>query len=163
MKKGTIVAALVMGSMCFGHAAFSQETPTPQTETQQAQGPQEFSDAELESFIKANTSATEIQKASRDSIVAALEEENLTLERFNELAKAHRQKQLEEVAEGPDEIASFSSAAQQIVKIQPETKEKTQQAIEEEGLTVERYEAIMKAYQEDPAVQAKVRQLVAND
>ena len=138
IKKGTIAAAFVVASMSFGHAAFAQQATTPQTEQQQSS--QKFSDADLEKFVEANTSVTEIQKASRDSVIAAIEDENLTLDRFNELAKAHQAQKLQEVAENTEEIAAFSNAAQRVVKIQPETRERVQEAIKEEGLTVEQYE-----------------------
>ncbi|RDV16037.1 DUF4168 domain-containing protein [Pontibacter diazotrophicus] len=162
IKKGTIAATLLVASMSFGHAAFAQQETTPQTETQQ-QDAQEFSDADLEKFVAANSQVTEIQNESREALVNAIEEQDLTLDRFNELAKAHQQQQLQETAENPEEIAAFSNAAQQVVKIQPEAKEKSDEAIKEHGLTVEQYEAIMQAYEQDPAVKAKVQQLVVSD
>ncbi|GAB3536707.1 hypothetical protein GCM10027443_27710 [Pontibacter brevis] len=162
IKKGTLAAVVVAASMSFGQAAFAQQAATPQTETQQ-QSAQEFSDADLEKFVEANSTVTEIQKASRDSLVAAIESENLTVDRFNELAKAHRAQKLEEVAEDTEEISAFSNAAQRVVKIQPETRERVQEAIEEEGLTVEKYEKIMAAYESDPAVKAKIQEVVSKD
>lgn len=163
IKKGTIAAAFVAASMSFGSAAFAQETATPQAETQEQASADEFTEAELVMFVEANSTVTEIQKASRDSLVAAIEDENLTVDRFNELAKAHRAQKLEEVAENPEEISAFSNAAQRVVKMQPETKEKVEEAIEEEGLTVEKYEAIMAAYQNDPAVKAKISAVINKD
>ncbi|MFD3001652.1 DUF4168 domain-containing protein [Pontibacter toksunensis] len=157
IKKGTIAAAFVAVSMSFGHAAFAQQATAPKTEQQTAS---KFSEADLKKFVEANTSVTEIQKASRDSLVAAIEDENLTVDRFNELAKAHQAQKLEEVAENKEEISAFSNAAQRVVKMQPETKEKIQAAIEEEGITVEQYEKIMAAYEKDPAVQAQIQAVV---
>ncbi|ARS34283.1 DUF4168 domain-containing protein [Pontibacter actiniarum] len=156
-KKGTIAAAFVATSLCFGQAAFAQQTAAPQEQ----QTSQTYSDEELRSFLDANTKATEIQKESRTALVSAIEEQDLSVDRFNELAKAHRQKKLEEVAENPEEIAAFSTAAQAIVQLQPEVKEKVEQAIEEEGLTMEEYNNILKAYKEDPAVQAQIRKVMA--
>lgn len=160
IKKGTIAAAFVAVSMSFGHAAFAQQATTPKTEQKQQQPTSKFSEADLKKFVEANTSVTEIQKASRDSLIAAIEDENLTVDRFNELAKAHQAQKLEEVAEDKEEISAFSNAAQRVVKMQPETKEKVQAAIEEEGLTVEQYEKIMAAYEKDPAVQAQIQAVV---
>ncbi|TPE44216.1 DUF4168 domain-containing protein [Pontibacter mangrovi] len=158
-KTGTIAAALLVASVYFGNTAYAQEA-TPNA-TAQAASDQEFTDQELQSFVAANTAVTELQKASRDTMVAVIEGHSLTLERFNELAKAHRAQKLDEVAENPEEIASFSEAAQEVVKIQPETREKVQQAIEEQGLTKEKYDAMMKAYREDPEVQKQIRKIVA--
>lgn len=157
LKKGTIAVALVMSSLCFGHEAFAQEAAASQT----AQSAQSFSNADLKSFLEANSKATEIQKESRTALVAAIEEQDLSVDRFNELAKAHREKKLEEVAENPEEISAFSNAAQTIVQLQPETRQKVKEAIEEEGLTMEEYNDILTAYKEDPAVQAQIREVLA--
>ena len=163
IKKGTFAAALVVASMSFGHAAFAQQATTPKTEKKQKKSASKFTEADLKKFVDANTSVTEIQKASRDSLVAAIEDENLTLDRFNELAKAHQAQKLDEVAENTEEIAAFSNAAQRVVKMQPETREKVQEAIEEKGLTVEQYEKIMSAYENDPEVQAQIQAVVNKD
>ncbi|WP_299757948.1 DUF4168 domain-containing protein [uncultured Pontibacter sp.] len=161
IKKGTIAAAFVAATMCFGSAASAQDAAATPDGAAQEQAEQQYSEEDLQKFVDANSSVTEIQKASRDTMVAVIEDNSLTLERFNELAKAHRSKKLDEVAENPEEIAAFSTAAQEVVKLQPETKDKIQQAVEEQGLTMDKYNALMKAYREDPAVQQQIRKIVA--
>ncbi|WP_266204555.1 DUF4168 domain-containing protein [Pontibacter kalidii] len=161
IKKGTIAAAFVMATMCLGSAANAQEAAATPDGAAQEQAQQQYSEEDLQKFVEANTSVTDIQQTSRDTVVAVIEENSLTLERFNELAKAHRAKKLEEVAENPEEIAAFSNAAQAVVKLQPETKEKIEAAVQEHGLTMEKYNALMKAYKENPEVQNQVRKIVA--
>lgn len=160
MKKGSIAAAFVVASMCFGPAAFSQEASASAPATTQQQAEQKFTDDELKSFIAANTKATELQQESREKVVAAIENESLTSDRFNELVKAHQENKLKEVAKSPEEISSFSKAAKAVVLIQPETKGKIEQAIKDEGLTVEKYETILQAYEKDEAVQEQIRRIV---
>lgn len=147
--------------MCFGSAAYAQEAAATPDGAAQEQAQEKYSEEDLQKFVEANSIVTEIQKAGRDTMVAVIEENSLTLERFNELAKAHRAKKLDEVAENPEEVASFGSAAREVVKLQPLTKEKVEQAVEEQGLTMEKYNALMKAYKEDPEVQNQVRKIVA--
>jgi len=159
MKKGTLAVLVLMASFCCGHVAIAQPRATVPASSRQ-QDSLKFSDAELASFIKANTRATEIQKENRAAMVAAIEAENLTLDRFNELVEAHGQNKLKEVAKGSDEISAFGNAAQQVAKMQPKTQQKVQQAIEEQGLNVEKYEAIMQAYEQDPQVQARIQRMV---
>ena len=161
MKKGSIAVAFVAASMCFGPAAVAQQASA--TETAQEQAEQKFSEAELKSFIAANTKATEIQKEAREAVVAAIENEGLTSDRFNELVKAHQQKKLETVAKSPEEISAFSKAAKAVSLIQPDKKSKTEQAIQDQGLTVEKYETILKAYEQDEAVQESIRRIVHAD
>ncbi|MBF9255446.1 DUF4168 domain-containing protein [Pontibacter sp. 172403-2] len=158
IKKGTIAAAFIVASMSYVPAAYAQQASASPTGSQQTSS--KFSDDELKKFIEANTEVTEIQQANRQAVVAAIEEQNLTLDRFNELVKAHRQQKLEEVAANPEEISAFSEAAQSVAKLQPETKEKVKQAIEKTGLTADKYKKIMQAYENNAAVQAKIAKLV---
>ncbi len=163
MKKGTLAAALLMASFSFGQTAFAQDATAPQTETQEQQDEAKFSDDELRKFINANTVAVELQKEGRQAVVDAIEEANLTLDRFNELAKANRSKTLDEVAENKEEIKAFGDVVRKVVKIQPDTKQKIAKAITDEGLTLEKYESILAAFQEDLAVQTKVKLLLQTE
>jgi translation initiation factor 1 (eIF-1/SUI1) len=160
MKKGTLAAALLIASFSFGQTAFAQDAPSPKTETQDEV---KFSEDELRKFINANTAAVELQKEGRQAVVDAIEEANLTLDRFNELAKANRSKTLDEVAENKEEIKAFGDVVRKVVKIQPDTKQKIAKAITDEGLTVEKYETILAAFQEDLAVQTKVKLLLQTE
>ncbi|MCC9134835.1 DUF4168 domain-containing protein [Pontibacter silvestris] len=159
--KGIFTSTLVIAAMCFGHTAFSQETATPQQdETQQQQGDQKFTDTELEQFIEANKKATTIQKENQQEMISAIEGENLTVDRFNEIAKAHQQQKTDELGATPEEMASFNKAAQQVVEMQPAAKEEVEQAVQEEGLTMEKYEEILTAFNQDPEVKTRVQQLL---
>ncbi len=160
MKKGSIAAAFVAASLCFGPAAFSQQATASSATTAQQQAGQKFTDDELKSFLAANTKATEIQKEAREAVIAAIENESLTMDRFNELVKAHQQDKLKEVAEGPEEISSFSKAAQAVALIQPDKRGKIEKAIKDEGLTQEKYDALLQAYEKDKAVQERISRIV---
>ncbi len=92
-------------------------------------------------------------------MLAVIEKENLSFDKFTEMIQAHQQQKLKEVEATPEEFAAFNIAAQQIVEMQPKVQEEVQLAIEEEGLTVDKFERIMLAYQQDPAVQAKVNKI----
>ncbi|MFD2514967.1 DUF4168 domain-containing protein [Pontibacter locisalis] len=159
MKKGTIAAAALMASMIFGQTAFAQDTAAPQTQEQQAD--LKFSDAELEKFIEVNGKVVEIEKEGRQAMVTAIKDADLTVDRFNELAKAHRQDKLKEVAKDEAEVDAFVAAAKSLAEVQPETKKKVEEAIQEAELTVEKYDEIMTAFQKDPAVETRIKVLLS--
>jgi hypothetical protein len=159
MKKGTIAAAALVASMIFGQTAFAQDTQAPQAQEQKTT--KKFSDEDLQKFITANIAVTEIQKEGREAMVSAIEDSGLTVDRFNELAKAHRQGKLKEVAEGKEEITAFTEAAKSMVKVQPETEDKVNAAITEAGLTSESYQKILAAFQKDPVIETRIKQLLA--
>jgi hypothetical protein len=161
MKKGTIAAAAIMASLTLGHTAFAQdETSAPQTQEQQDS--QKFTDSDLEKFIEVNSTVTELEKEGRQAMIAAIKEANLTVARFNELAQAHRKNKLEETAESKDEVSAFGTAARNLAKVQPETKKKIEEAVQEADLTMEMYETIMAAFQKDPAVEMRIKKILSD-
>ncbi|MBC5992635.1 DUF4168 domain-containing protein [Pontibacter cellulosilyticus] len=157
LKKGTIAAAFVVASMFAGQAAFAQDTEAPITKEQLEAV--EFSDDELSKFIKANTAAVELEKQGREAVVTTIEGTGLTVDRFNELAQANRDKKLDEVAKD-DEKKAFGDAVRGVLKLRPENKQKVEKAITDQGLTLEQYNKIHAAFQKDKAVQAKVQLLL---
>nr|WP_255709896.1 DUF4168 domain-containing protein [Pontibacter harenae] len=93
-------------------------------------------------------------------MIDIIKEEDLEVSRFNEIAQAHRQQTIDELEVSEEEMTSFNNAAQQIVEMQPTAKQEVDDAIEAEGLTVERYEEILEAYEKDPEVKAKVQAII---
>jgi hypothetical protein len=121
---------------------------------------EDISDAELKQFVQASAKAAAVQQESQMAMVAVVEEEKLTVEKFTEMAKAHQEQKLGEVKASPEEKAAFSKAAQRIMDMQPQIEQSMQQAIEKEGITLEKFEQIMLAYQQNAAVQARVQKLI---
>jgi seryl-tRNA synthetase len=155
--KGGLVTAFVMAYICFGQPAFPQGAiASPGESQQQAKG---FSDDELKQFVQASAKVMSLQQRSQEAMVAAIEREKLSIDRFNQIARAHQQQKLEEVRATPEEIAAFNKAVQKIMEMQPEVEKEVQQTIEEE-IPVDKYQKIMLAYQQNPAVQAKVNKIL---
>ncbi|MCC9136576.1 DUF4168 domain-containing protein [Pontibacter silvestris] len=157
--KGAAVAAFIFGSVSFGSSAFAQTTP-PAQQQQQQQVKTDFSEAELKQFAEANTRLMDIQKETEKKMLSVLEEENLSVEKFNEMAQAHQQQKLTEVEATPEQMAAFNKAAQRIMEMQPTMQQDVETAIKKDGMSLEQYEQIMLAYQQSPAVQEKVNKLM---
>ncbi len=90
-------------------------------------------------------------------MVAVVEEEKLTVENLLR-CQGPSGTEAWEVKASPEEKAAFSKAAQRIM--QPQIEQSMQQAIEKEGITLEKFEQIMLAYQQNAAVQARVQKLI---
>ncbi|WP_229968759.1 DUF4168 domain-containing protein [Pontibacter harenae] len=156
--KRNFVPVFAVAALCFGPAAFAQQaTPTQQETTQQQNN---FTDQELQQFVKANAKTASITKEHQQEMIDIIKEEDLEVSRFNEIAQAHRQQTIDELEVSEEEMTSFNNAAQQIVEMQPTAKQEVDDAIEAEGLTVERYEEILEAYEKDPEVKAKVQAII---
>lgn len=137
-------------------AAIAQQSPAP---TQQAQG-QSFSDADLKQFVAANERLMVVQQESETAMKAILDEEKLSVDKFNQMAQAHQQQKLNEVEATVEEKAAFNKAAQRLMEMQPEVQKSVETAIQQDGLTLEKYEKMMMAYRQDPALQERVNTMM---
>ncbi|MBC5994956.1 DUF4168 domain-containing protein [Pontibacter cellulosilyticus] len=166
--KGIAVAILVAGTCAVTNTAVAQQkgkqkkaTPPPtETPVQQPAQTGSFTDAELKQFVDASGRLMEIQKNSEQKMMKILEEEKLSVNKFNEMAQAHQQQKLAEVKATPEETAAFNKAAQRMMEMQPEMQKEVETAIQKDGMTLEKYEQIMVAYRQDPVVQEKINKLM---
>jgi hypothetical protein len=66
----------------------------------------------------------------------------------------------QEVDASEDELKKFAAANREIEEIQNRAQREMLGKIDEAGLTVERYQEIMNALQNDPKLQQKLQQIV---
>ncbi|MHC2991984.1 hypothetical protein OB13_10430 [Pontibacter sp. HJ8] len=161
--KATAVAGLVLGAVSFSGAAVAQQkNPPKQKATPPAaqQQPQAISDADLQQFVDASSRLMELQKANEQTMLTILQEEKLSVEKFNELAQAQQQQKLETATATAEEKAAFNKAIGRMMEMQPTIEQDMRQAIQKDGMTMERYEQIMLAYQQDTAIQAKIQKMM---
>ena len=156
--KGAAIAALVIGFTAFGTSAVAQQATPPAQ--QQGAAPQDFSDADLKQFADASSRLMAVQQEGEKTMMGILEEEKLSVEKFNEMAQAHQQQKLAEVGATPEEMASFNKAAQRMMELQPAMQKDVETAIQKDGMTLEKYEQIMMVYQQDPSLQERVNKLM---
>ncbi|WP_299985800.1 DUF4168 domain-containing protein [uncultured Pontibacter sp.] len=158
MKK-ILSGALVLFALGYAQSASAQQADEV---TQQEQLQQDrFSEEELKKFLQANAKVTAIQKEGQQNMLNIIQEAGMDVEQFNKYAQAQREQKLAESGASPEQLAAFDKAAQKIVEIQPTVKENVKKALEEEGLTEDKYREIVTAYQQDEAVKAKVHELMA--
>jgi hypothetical protein len=157
--KGIFVAAVVAGTISFGPSAFAQNA-APQQPNNQQQGTENISEADLKKFVNANQRAISVQRESEQAMMAVIQEERLSIDKFNEIAQAQHEQDIEQADATPEEIAAFNRAAHKIVEMQEDIQQQMVNAIEQEGLTIQQFEMIMMAYQHDKTVQAKVQAML---
>lgn len=128
---------------------------TVNTATAQAKG-EPFSDDAIASFAKINKQLMPAQMEAQQKMVAILQEENLTPQRFQELAMAQQQQKMDEANPTEAELASMKNANEKLQVIQQEIGGKMQAAIKEAGMEQAEFQRIAIAYQQDENVRAKV-------
>ncbi len=119
-----------------------------------------FSDEELESFAGAVTQVITIQQEGQTQMMEKIEEHDLTVQRFNEINMQVQQMPLEEVEATEEELASFMKANEEIETIQMGLEQLLIGAIEDEGISIEKYEEIMGEYQQNPELQQRIQELM---
>lgn len=132
----------------------------PMQQGQQQQVNTDFSEEELEGFVEVYVKASEIQQQNETVMMQAIEEEDLELQRFNEILTSRQQQQsAEEINASAEELAAFNKAAEKIMTVQQEAQTEINELIEEE-IGAEKYQQIAMAYQQSPDVQQKINEML---
>lgn len=144
MRTMKIVTILPMLLMAISMSAFAQ-TAT------------DVSDEELGQFASAFQQVQVIDQSSQQEMVKAVEEKNLTVQRYNEIQQA-TQDPSQQIDATDEELKRVDSVSQGLELIQVKAQEEMQATIIGEGLTVERYQQIIAAIQSDPELQQKIQE-----
>lgn len=184
LLKTFAVAALLGGSLVLSsHPAQALSLSTTQqpmlattamaTETKQEQAPSEglnldeiapISDQELTQFANALMQIQTIQASYDTQVVSVVESVGLSPQRFDQILmilRSPQEAQAENIPEvGEEEVESFQQALVQIGTIQEETRTQMQQAIQSEGLELERFQEIIIVVNNDESLEGRVRQML---
>ena len=121
----------------------------------------DVSDKELTTFVAAFQQVQVINQQAQQNMVKAVQDEELSIERFNEM-KQNEQNPNQEIQGTTEEMEQFDKANQQIVQIQKQATQSMQKKIEDEGLTIQRYQEIAMALQKSPELQQKIQKMMQN-
>lgn len=130
------------------------QQPQPSTDIRE-----DFSDQELKAFLNAHKKVSEIQIENEAKIIKVIDDEGLSIDRFNEILQAQQDPQ-KKTETSPEDLSSFNNAAQIIIEENQKAEKRMTSSIEEEGIDIDTYQQIMLAYQQSPAVQSKVNELM---
>jgi hypothetical protein len=158
MKNLSYLASIFSFLMIFPSIISSYSLTGQQRFGQQFSRTGEYTDEELMTFIRASRQVMPLQQESQMRMIREIEQENLSLERFNMILESHTRGM--EIETTDDEMESFTSALESIQEIQIEYEEKIISSIEREGLSVEQFQAIFADYQQDQDLQMRVNALM---
>ena len=141
---------IFMGIMLGGLSVFSQ-TEEP---------PEKYTDDELRKFASVIIDVITIQQQGQMQMISLIQDHDMSIQRFNEMMIDSQDKSLEEMEGTEDEKVAFADISVRILGIQEEMEDQLIAAIQEEGLSIERYEEILMDYQQDPELQQRIQRLV---
>lgn len=151
MKKRIFSIAILS---LFATVVFAQQ-PLPQ---QQQEVKTDYSNDEIETFVDANLEISKVQQKAQDEAIGIIEENNLELDRFNEIV-AIQQGQSEDEASA-EELAAFNAAAQKIRANNQKMQEKMMATLDDYQINEQDYQQIMLTYQQDEDFRKKVKVVV---
>jgi len=124
---------------------------------------EDVSEEELETFVTTISDIEPIQVQLQSDIQQVLQEKEISVQRFQQLMQAMQNPQMAQQVEITDE------ERQQIQEIQPElsdlqmkAQEEMVEKIEENGMNIQRYQAIMMGAQQDQELMTRLRSALSD-
>jgi hypothetical protein len=148
-----ITSLLIILSLIISSGISAQQLPPGQ----QSQ-PAEYSDEELIEFIHVAQKVMPLQQESQIKMIGEIEEQELTVEKFNNILESTTTGL--DVVATEEEMEAFNNAVENIKLLQEQYMEMISEVIVVEGMTTEKYEEIIFSYQQDPQLQLRINQLM---
>jgi hypothetical protein len=126
-----------------------------------APAPTSVSDEELQQFANVIPELQALEQSAQQEVAQVIDGSGISRERFTQLFQA-QQSPSAEVDASEDEQQSFNEAISQIQTIERETLSQQEQVLQSEGLEPNRFNQILAAVRQDPALQQQVQQLIQN-
>ncbi len=168
-----VVLIIASTGVLIGSAAVAQTAPgteatdsteaveSPEAAPEAATPAAEVTSEELEQFASVIPDLQTIQADAQAEVATAVEDSGLSAERFNQIAQAQASPEaVGEVEISSEEATAFEAIVTEIQQIEQDFLTQRQAILESQGLTVERYQEILAAVQEDPALLEQVESLL---
>ncbi|WMJ73122.1 DUF4168 domain-containing protein [Cytophagaceae bacterium ABcell3] len=139
--------------MLVGFNGFAQE-PGMQPDQEQQEVRTDFSEEEIEQFVEATEKVMPIEMAAQEKMTEIVEEEGLTVERYNEIATMQQLGMEGQISEEEEE--AFEAATARVTEIQAEAEAEIRETLNDEGLSLEEFQEIISAYHQDPELRQRV-------
>ncbi|HKL17942.1 MAG TPA: DUF4168 domain-containing protein [Halalkalibaculum sp.] len=151
---------VVLGILLMAGSAFAQGQQMQQMQNAQADS---VSDKELEKFVETAQDLRSIQENIQSEVQGMVQEEDMTFQRFQQIMMSKQNPQMAKKVEVTDEEEAVIKEMQpKLQKIQQEANQKQMSAIQENGLTPQRFQQIAQAVQSDPAMMKRFQQMSAD-
>lgn len=134
-------------------------TATLNAQQMQQQLKTDYTDDELEQFVETVLEVMPLQNESEEKMIGEIEDRGLTVEQFNEILSQLENPQVE-VTASEEEVKAFEEAIEEVQNIQMNYQMRINSVIEDNDMTMEEYEMIVMAYQQDRQLQERIDQLI---
>ncbi|MFW5706921.1 MAG: DUF4168 domain-containing protein [Bacteroidota bacterium] len=159
-KLSSVLSAFVIALSLVLLAPLSTLADQPEEPQQEETPTFAFPDEQLINFFDTNRELSELNKETQNKMAEAAQQHGLTLERFNQIAKANQIGALQGGAFTDEEVQAFIDLGPKISQIQREHQAAIQEKLQERGFTPQSYQDILSEYRKDQELQAHVRELL---
>ena len=160
-KKKVLMLITVLVFLLSTSVAAQTGTGNSPDSTGQATQSQQFKDEELKTFANVMKRIQKVQSESNQEIESAFEDSSMSKQRFNKLFAARKNQNKQKADdETQSETKEFNKLAKQIQTIQKDSQKKMIQMVRDRGLTIERFNTIVKAIRANPEVGKRVKQFM---
>lgn len=156
MLKMTKIASFFFLFSVMGTFAVSAQTPQLPQQQQQQQQKVEVSDSELSKFANAFQAIRMINQEAQQEMMQTVQEGGMEIQKFNEIHQAAMDPAVE-VEVSAEEQKKHQEITSELEKMQITFQEQMEEVIEEQDLTIQRYEQIAMGLQSDPELQERLK------
>lgn len=145
--------------MAMGSAPLVAQTTQPEAMPQQSQEKIDVSDAELGKFADAFKQVQVISQQAQVQMAKTVEDEGLDVERFNEIHKASIDPNAE-TDTTPEELEKHKAIIAGLDTMQKDFEQNITKIIENQDISVERYQQVAMALQTDADLQQRLQKML---
>lgn len=124
-----------------------------------AQTSENVSDADLEKFAQAYQSVQQSNQQIQQKMVAAIEDEGISADRFNAIYQAKMDPE-QEVDATDDEMEKQQAAMAKVEAMQQSFQKEMEDKIKEKGLTMQQFQDLSTKIQNSPELQQKLQAIM---
>lgn len=159
-----IVAILFGAASLFAQVQQQEQQAPPQQQMPELPTSADVSDEEIDQLVTAIIELEPIQIETQEKIEKAVEEEDISFDRFRELMMAMQNPQMaDQVDVSDDEMDKIQQLQPKLMEIQGDAEQEMVAKIEENGLTAERYQSILMGAQQDPELRMRVEEVLEQE
>lgn len=158
---GVIIASILFAvTFIFIQPVNAVSNPPQNGETEEEEKTFRFENEVLLNFFDANQEISQLQRQTQERMAETVGQLGLTLERFNQIARANQIGALQGGAFTDEEINAFNQLGPQISQIQREQQTMVTTILQEKGFSTTSYQEVLNEYRTDQDLQTHVRELL---
>ncbi|MFP4288564.1 MAG: DUF4168 domain-containing protein [Bacteroidota bacterium] len=143
------IIVVLSGITAMGQMPGQQEMPP-------APDPSTYSDEQVENFANAVMEVMTIQEEGQMKMMQSIEDNGLSVDRFNEMLMEGQQKGQTEIEATDEEMESFTESMAQVQQMQQDMQNEMMAAVADNGMEMQQYQEMMQGYEQYPEMKEKV-------